>query len=89
MIKGEKLNEIRRAIVMINRGLKVIGIEATIVINQHNEEVTIYHSYANNDCIDIEKPSYTFPLTMLFLDNIRKEDDWHGWDDYKKISIWI
>ena len=80
MIKGEKLNEIRRAIVMINRGLKVIGVESKIVINE--ETVTIYHPYANNNCIDIEKPSYTFPLSMLF-DNIRKEDDCNG--NYSRI----
>lgn len=72
MIKGDKSNEIRRAIVMINRGLKVIGVEAIIAIEPHEEMITIYHSYANNNCIDIEKPSYTFPLSML-LDNIRKE----------------
>lgn len=73
MIKDDKLNEIRRAIVMINKGLKAIGIEATIVINQYNEEVTIYHSYAKNNCIDIEKQSYTFSLSMI-MDDIRKEE---------------
>lgn len=63
MISSEKLNTLRSAIVMINRALKVIGVEAIIKIGK--EDVTIYHSYANNNCIDIEKPSYTFPISML------------------------
>ena len=50
---------------MINRGLHVMGVESKIVINSHDETVTIYHSYAKNKCIDMEKPSYTFPLSML------------------------
>ena len=74
MIKGEKLNEIRRAIVMINRAFEVIGLEAVITINKSNETITIYHTYAKNNCIDIEKPNYEIPLSML-LNNIRKEDD--------------
>ena len=73
MIKGEKLNEIRRAIVMINRAFEVIGLEAVITINKSDETITIYHTYAKNNCIDIEKPSYEIPLSML-LDNIRKEN---------------
>lgn len=84
MIKGDKLNEIRRAIVMINRGLKVIGVEAIITIDKG--DVTVHHSYAKNSCIDTEKPSYTFPLSMI-LDNIRKEDYQNGRKDYKKLSI--
>ena len=65
MIKGEKLNEIRRAIVMINRAFEVIGLEAVITIDKSNETITIHHTYAKNKCIDIEKTSYTFPLSML------------------------
>ena len=63
MISSEKLNTLRSAIVMINRALKVIHVEAIITIDK--EDVTIYHTYANNNCIDIEKPSYTFPISML------------------------
>ena len=71
MIKGEKLNEIRRAIVMINRAFEVIGLEAVVTINESDETITFYHTYAKNKCIDIEKPSYEIPLSMIF-DNIRK-----------------
>ena len=63
MISSEKLNTLRSAIVMINRALKVIDVEAIITIDK--EYVTIHHSYANNNCIDIEKSSYTFPISML------------------------
>ena len=65
MINDEKLNTIRSTIFMINRGLKLIGVESKIVINLHDETVTVYHSYAKNNCIDTEKLSYTFPLSML------------------------
>ena len=63
MINDEKLNTIKNTILMINRGLKIMGIELKIVINK--ETVTIYHSYARNECIDMQRPSYTFPLSML------------------------
>lgn len=65
MITDEKLNTIKSTIFMINRALHMIGVESKIVINSHDETATVYHSYAKNNCIDIEKPSYTFSLSML------------------------
>lgn len=73
MISSNKLHTIKSTIGMINRGLRVIGIEAIIGIDEYYDTVKIYHSYANNKCIDIEKPSYTFPLGMLVESEMKGE----------------
>lgn len=73
MISSKELHTIKSTIAMINRGLRVIGVEAIIGIDTHEGTVKIYHSYANNNCIDIEKPSYTIPLDMLCESEMKGE----------------
>ena len=63
MITDAKLNTIKSTILIINKGLKIMGVELKIVINK--ETVTIYHTYARTECINMQRPSYTFPLSML------------------------
>lgn len=75
MISGEKLHTIKSTIGMINRGLRVIGVEAIIGIDTYENTVKVYHSYANNKCIDIEKPSYTFPVSMLIQESSFKKGE--------------
>ena len=50
---------------MVNRGLEVLNIEARLTINSYEGTISIYHTYANGKCMDIEKPKYTFPISML------------------------
>lgn len=65
IISEAKLENSLELIQRINSGLEKIGVEAKIVFNPFETSATIYHTYANNKCVDREKPQYTIPLHYI------------------------
>lgn len=65
MLVGETKRRARAICTMVNRGLEVLNIEARLFVDARYSTINAVHTYANGKCIDIEKPTYTFPISIL------------------------
>lgn len=65
MLVGKTERRAKAICTMINRSLKDLKIEAILVIDPYQSTISVRHTYANQACIDISKPEYTFPISML------------------------